>query len=265
MDEADKVHWPAELEDLPERDIPWSIYYKLRHSMFSPTMHWCFLTEVIEVQFFIRPRVLVRTVSGNKLTVHFYHEQHEEPTTFNWAQLVPGSTLAIMYAESKHMLDLTKGIRQENLDSVFVFKASLSEVNEAIQWCTKSKSSSSTVASKCSTNACNTMDRLKTCARCNYAKYCSKEHQISDWKRHKMICSDMKTILRLVECISKKFRGISGFIDFHLNDKDIDKDDEFYDDDDDDDDNDDDDYDDYDDSDDYDDDDDDELHQNNDD
>ena len=211
MDEADKVHWPAELEELPERDSPWGIYYKLQNSTLSPTMHWCFLTEVVEVQFFIRPRVLVRTASGKQLTVHFYHEQHEEPTTFKWEQLVQGSTLAIMYAESKHMLDLTKGIRQENLDLVFVFKAPLSEVNDAIQWC--SKPSSSDVTSKCSKHACNTMDRLKTCARCNYAKYCSKEHQISDWKRHKMICSDMLTIVRLVECISKKFRG---FIDFHL-------------------------------------------------
>ena len=104
-----------------------------------------------------------------------------------------------------NFLDLA--IREWDLDSVLVFKAPLSQVNEAIQWCTKSKSSSSTVASKCSTNACNTMDRLKTCARCNYAMYCSKEHQISDWKRHKMICSDMPTIVRLVECISKRFRG----------------------------------------------------------
>ena len=258
MNKADKVHWPAELDDLPDYDSPWGIYYKLRHSVLAPTMHWCFLTEVIEVQLFFRPNVLVRTASGKKLMVHFYHENNEKPTTFQWTQLVPGSTLAILYAQSKCMLDLTEGIRQEDLDSVFVFKAPLSQVTEAIQWCTKSTKSSSTVTSECSTNACNIMDRLKTCARCNYAKYCSKEHQISDWKRHKMICSDMKTIVRLVDCISKRFRG---YIDFHLKDKDIDNDDEFYDDDDDDDDDDD-----YDDSDDYDDDDDDdELRHNNDD
>ena len=104
MNAADRVHWPAELEDLPLRFFPGGIYYKVQlPNVFRPTMHWCFLTEVVEVRFWIRPEVLVRTASGKELTVYFYHNQSETPTTFKWAKLVPGSTLAIMYAETQDM------------------------------------------------------------------------------------------------------------------------------------------------------------------
>ena len=61
MDEADKVHWSAELEDFPRRYSPWGIYYKVQlPNVLRPTMHWFFLTELVEVQFLSRPQVLVR-------------------------------------------------------------------------------------------------------------------------------------------------------------------------------------------------------------
>ena len=164
MEGHDKFHWPAELTNLPDWHSPWGIYYEERGAMLSPTMHWCFLAEVAEkVQFIVRPRVLVRTASGKRHVVHFYHERNEEPTTFNWSQLVPGATLAIMYAKCKDMMDGTLGIRQEHLNSVFVFKATLSEVNDAILW--RNKPTLSTVTSKCNKQGCSVTDKLSTSMR----------------------------------------------------------------------------------------------------
>jgi hypothetical protein len=46
--------------------------------------------------------------------------------------------------------------------------------------------------SPCSLGTCMVTNAAFKCARCKEAMYCSKEHQIQDWSRHK------------VECISKK-------------------------------------------------------------
>lgn len=46
--------------------------------------------------------------------------------------------------------------------------------------------------SPCSLDVCMVTDAASRCSRCMKAMYCSREHQIQDWPRHK------------VECISKK-------------------------------------------------------------
>ncbi|NDD99761.1 zinc finger MYND domain-containing protein [bacterium] len=46
--------------------------------------------------------------------------------------------------------------------------------------------------SPCSLGTCMVTNAAFKCVRCQEAMYCSKEHQIQDWSRHK------------VECISKK-------------------------------------------------------------
>ena len=35
---------------------------------------------------------------------------------------------------------------------------------------------------------CNLKDGVKACARCERVYYCSKNCQVSDWKRHKLTC-----------------------------------------------------------------------------
>ncbi|XP_046899930.1 egl nine homolog 1-like [Hypomesus transpacificus] len=39
---------------------------------------------------------------------------------------------------------------------------------------------------------CGKMENLLKCGRCRNAFYCSKEHQIQDWKRHKRMCNEAK-------------------------------------------------------------------------
>lgn len=37
-------------------------------------------------------------------------------------------------------------------------------------------------------NLCGNVENLKRCSKCTQVYYCSKEHQIEDWKRHKKSC-----------------------------------------------------------------------------
>ncbi|XP_067115575.1 prolyl hydroxylase EGLN3-like isoform X2 [Osmerus mordax] len=39
---------------------------------------------------------------------------------------------------------------------------------------------------------CGQMENLLKCGRCRNSFYCSKEHQIQDWKRHKRMCNEAK-------------------------------------------------------------------------
>jgi hypothetical protein len=38
-------------------------------------------------------------------------------------------------------------------------------------------------------NNCTSETNLKTCVKCKFVKYCSKECQINDWTEHKKVCS----------------------------------------------------------------------------
>ncbi|XP_071962286.1 egl nine homolog 1-like isoform X2 [Antedon mediterranea] len=40
----------------------------------------------------------------------------------------------------------------------------------------------------CSVHLCNAMSNLRLCGQCKIARYCCKEHQKLDWKRHKVQC-----------------------------------------------------------------------------
>lgn len=54
----------------------------------------------------------------------FYHDRGEFPTTFAWADCRPGHTMVLLYAEMHAFMDMSCGVRQEELDYVYVFKAS---------------------------------------------------------------------------------------------------------------------------------------------
>jgi hypothetical protein len=46
--------------------------------------------------------------------------------------------------------------------------------------------------SPCSLDTCMVTNAALKCGRCKKAMYCSKEHQRSDWSRHKVECSSKK-------------------------------------------------------------------------
>ena len=82
-------------QDLPHYDYPFDSKYFIEDDdgCFGTSMHFCFIADVKEVTFFIRPRVRVRTLSGEDVMVHFYHDEGIEPSTFQWLDLKPGTTI----------------------------------------------------------------------------------------------------------------------------------------------------------------------------
>ena len=63
-------HFPA-FHDLPDYDAPFGPYYIEARGCLVKTAHWCFLGDIIEAHYFVRPRVHVRTHTGDEVTVHF--------------------------------------------------------------------------------------------------------------------------------------------------------------------------------------------------
>ena len=148
--------------------------------------------------------------TGKEIVVHFHHENTDQPTTFSWNEIKEGKTMAILYARKKSFADFTKGVRQENLDSVFIFKASLETL------CKTAEVINSTTK-KCWHPQCNAESSdsiMFKCSRCSTALYCGKEHQALNWTHHKSLCRQLPTILRLLEIVKLPFKG---FYDFHFN------------------------------------------------
>jgi hypothetical protein len=86
-------------------------------SYYHPKRRWCLLAEIIEVEIFIRPRLTVRDRSGKQFIVAFYLDNDVE---FDRSMYRIGHTIAVLYPHQHHFLDLSVGIRQENLESVQV-------------------------------------------------------------------------------------------------------------------------------------------------
>ncbi|KAI9310549.1 hypothetical protein BDR26DRAFT_614728 [Obelidium mucronatum] len=96
----------------------------------TPKEHWVFFAEILDVSFLIRPRVKVHLGNNKTATIHFEPELiHEVPKTFEWDDLEPGNTIAILYAQRKLMGDGEWGVKQEYLDTVFVVSAGVEMVS----------------------------------------------------------------------------------------------------------------------------------------
>ena len=82
---------------------------------------WCFLAEIVTVTapFSAAPvlhHLLVRDRTGKELPVYFY----PECGSFDYTELRVGRTVAILFAERHDFLDLSMGVRIENLDTLRV-------------------------------------------------------------------------------------------------------------------------------------------------
>ncbi len=123
----------------------------------------------------IRPGCLGLTYFGEKVAVHFYHDNDEKPTTFKWDDLESGNTMAILYAERKTFLDLSEGVREENLDSCYIFKSNIQDVFKEANKLLKDADLRSANISQLECFGCGIKtDKILRCANCHLAKYCSK-------------------------------------------------------------------------------------------
>lgn len=185
-------------------------YYKTRDGFtYQRRRHWCFIGEIFNdeaSQFpFFRNRVWVKDIEGNtNISAAFYPEPEQSRMFFDFTALRNGHTLCIRYAEQHFFLDLTVGFRVETLAFVKVIKCSLdtlleiSDLNpvERPRLCWSCNASESEVARK----------KLLSCQQCKCAKYCGKQCQKADWKKHKKHCKYIPEYCVLVSLEGEKYR-----------------------------------------------------------
>ncbi len=154
--------------------------------MYSPTRHWVLIGEIMEVSFFIRPRVTIKTQYGETVLVNF-HLDTPTPSYFTWEDLKPKCTLAIFYAVNRTFVDMNNGVRQENDKTVMVFPCPLGCLADEFE---------RYVSLEKNVKACFYCGKLESdehkllkCTRCKHVFYCGRDCQIPHWSRsHKSLC-----------------------------------------------------------------------------
>ncbi|KAH6842235.1 hypothetical protein B0I37DRAFT_314285 [Chaetomium sp. MPI-CAGE-AT-0009] len=157
---------------------------------YRPRKHWCFLAEIVDIEPFIRLRLITKDKSGLEVPVAFY-------TPGRGNELDPlcvqkGFTVAVLYAEQHGFLDMTVGIRHEDSASLKIFPVALDELlslsDRVQQFATQANGART--CQGCGRKA----DTLKKCARCNWFWYCGKACQTLAWnaKGHKSDCKLLK-------------------------------------------------------------------------
>lgn len=208
----DESHFPL-FEDLTDYNDPSDSFYTARDGMLSPHKHWYFIDDIEDAEFVVRQRVLLKTRFGEDAILHFYPDGDPgtEPGTFAWKSLKKGHCIAVLYAQKKNMADSSFGIRQEALDSVYVFNCTLQELIRV----SENMAVLSGGNSRCFAEGCtNESSKLLCCSSCHVATYCGLEHQRSDWRvSHKGICPQTETLKKL---LALDFNSWSGFYDFHF-------------------------------------------------
>jgi hypothetical protein len=117
------TNFPA-FGDLPgENDIDMEYYYSSDGFHYIPQKHWCFLAEVIEISQFFRLTLRVRDKAGQEIPVSFYTENRGQELVVSG--LRTGQTIAILYAHQHGFLDMTVGIRQEDMSTIKVYTLSI--------------------------------------------------------------------------------------------------------------------------------------------
>ena len=186
--------------DLPRDDdicASFKEYYRLgQRSTIERARTWCFLAEIITVTApFSTPvlhHFLVRDRTGKELPVYFY----PECGSFDYTELRVGRTVAILFAERHDFLDLSMGVRIENLDTLRVINCSLSDLFEI------SRCHARNGEERCWNAECEEVkppDTIMKCGSCRCARYCNKECQTKDWtERHKRWCKALPMFLKLV-------------------------------------------------------------------
>jgi len=106
-------------DNLPDDNGVNLVYYRSVDGFsFRPRRHWCFLAEIIEIEAFLRLRLIVNDKAGQEIPVAFYTD--DRGGELNPSYIQEGYTVAILYAEQHGFLDLTTGIRHENTATINV-------------------------------------------------------------------------------------------------------------------------------------------------
>ena len=208
-------HFPS-FQDLPhENDIPEGYWECNENGVFVPACTWFFMAEITNDEYsqipFLRNRVLVRDRAGRDVPIYFYPESGY----FDFKLLKKGHTILVKTAQQHDFLDLSVGLRIEDLNNVLVAKCSMDvlltlskmyhEKRETKCWkCGRSSEGERAAITGATASSCG--EELKKCAACKTARYCSKECQTSHWREaHKRSCKAMPVFLRLTKIDFSKY------------------------------------------------------------
>ncbi|KAJ3028647.1 UNVERIFIED_CONTAM: hypothetical protein HDU68_001228 [Siphonaria sp. JEL0065] len=190
---------------LPQHNKPFaSDHYTVNQETqrVGPNRHWCFFAEIVDVSYVIRPRATVHLDFDETITIHFEpHSIDETPKTFSWETLVPGNTIAILYAQKKVMCDGMWGIKQQDLDSVCIFNAGAQMVSRYAEKIAETPSS-------CFHLECGKTRGLVECLHCGVALFCSAFHEKGGWKSgHRRLCHQSEEFKRMVKVLKAETRS----------------------------------------------------------
>lgn len=181
--------------DLTELNDPSTNYYTgWDEGLLVRSREWALLGEVTDTQHFMRPRFVLETRLEEKLALAFYPESPPVPG-FDVSNVKVGHTFALLGAEKKIFMDMTEGVRMENLETCWAFKASLTDVmNEADKLLAAADAKAQNKPANCF--ACE-KPSTSCCGKCKMACYCSRECQVKAWSKHKKLCQDSAKLLSL--------------------------------------------------------------------
>ncbi|KAJ9130675.1 hypothetical protein NKR23_g12079 [Pleurostoma richardsiae] len=195
-----------------EDDINMRFYDTADGFNYTPRKHWCFLAEIVDIEQFIRVKLIVRDVAGATVPVAFHTD--DRGTEFAHSQLRPGYTIAILYAHQHGFLDFTTGIRQEEYCGIIsTTLAELFQLSDLVH-----QYSTGLDIKRC--HGCDEQKAsLQKCSRCSIFGYCNKSCQITGWhdRGHKRDCkvirdNDLQAMFLL------DWDHFEGFVKFPLDD-----------------------------------------------
>jgi hypothetical protein len=106
-------------DELPEEHcLDLDFYESTDGFSYRPRTHWCFLAEIVEIEAFVRLRLVVKDKTGQRISVAFHTDHRGDE--LDPLCLEKGYTVAVLYGEQHGFLDMSFGIRHENPASLKV-------------------------------------------------------------------------------------------------------------------------------------------------
>lgn len=211
----DKKNFPPFCR-VPAEDGVSEDYYRTQDGFrFDTIRHWCFIGEITDdttAQLsFCRNRILVKDLDGvDNIPIAFYPDPETSRMFFDFTKLKKGNTICIRYAEKHYFLDMTVGFRVESLAFVKVIKCNLETLRKISLMDPTNRPK---LCWTCGAKETKSGMKLLSCQRCKYAKYCGRDCQKGNWKRHKKCCAYIQDYAVLVELADREFTKFIPFED----------------------------------------------------
>ena len=196
---CDPIHFPSK-RNLPqiyklENQPPTDYYKRVPEGFIVQQCDWAFLGEVTSTESFTRPVFVVQTRFFEEGFVIAVYPESPQPRGLNFAKVMVGDTIALLVPRKKTFMDGREGVRLEQLNTCWVFKATLADVMDEAN---KLLSAQDAKAQKTDVTCFSCKKVAKSCCgKCKKAYFCSRECQTKAWPRHKLLCPDSSKLLAL--------------------------------------------------------------------